>query len=178
MDFHQSSKICAGLSARGVACLVVESWILFGEKNCPLGRFLSPALCTASHRVLRPWGLILVESRLPGGVFLRMKPSDTLGGNLGFSPNGGLRGRNSMRSGAKGGAQGWTAVFAPTIAVNGCAGYSTCAELPKHKSEPICSSFQYVLDGYTGSRVAKILRYISSVSVAVRTRFGLPFVGS
>ena len=41
-----------------------------------------------------------------------MKPSDTLGGNLGFSPNGGLRGRNSMRSGAKGGAQGWTVLLA------------------------------------------------------------------
>ena len=158
--------------------MVLESWILFGEKNCPVGRFLSPALCTASHRVLRPWGLILVESHPTGEAFSRIKAQNSFGRNLGFSPNGGLRGRNPMRSGAKGGAQGWTAVFAPTIAVNGCAGYSTCAELPKHKSEPICSSFQYVLDGHTGSRVAKILRYISSVSVAARTRFGLPFVGS
>ena len=85
--------------------------ILFGEKNCPVGRFLSSALCTASHRVLRPWGLILMESRLPGGAFLRIKASDFFGRNLGFSPNGGLRGRNSMRSGAKGGAQGWTVLL-------------------------------------------------------------------
>ena len=85
--------------------------ILFGEKNCPVGRFLTPALCTASHRVLRPWGLILMESRLPGGAFLRIKASDFFGRNLGFSPNGGLRGRNPMRSGAKGGGQGWTVLF-------------------------------------------------------------------
>ena len=89
--------------------------ILFGEKNCPLGRFLTPALCTASHRVFGPWGLICPGFRLPGEVFLRIKASDTFGRNLGFSPNGGLRARKSMRSGAKGGGWRWTLLLARSL---------------------------------------------------------------
>ena len=103
--------------------------ILFGEKNCPLGRFLTPALCTASHRVFGPWGLICPGFRLPGEAFLRINAQNLFGRNRGFSPNGGLRARNSMRSGAKGGGWRWTLLCAPTIAVNGWAGTKIVSSL-------------------------------------------------